>query len=495
MSNPQSSYRQIMKATSLFGGVQIFSIIITIIKSKLIAVLLGPSGMGISGLLTSTTSLITGLTNFGLGISSIKEISEAYEAKDEMRISIVSIILKRLIWATGILGSIVTLVFSPWLSQITFGNKNYTFAFVCISITLLFNQISIGQTVLLRGMRQLQYMAKSSLIGSVFGLLTTIPLYYYLGIKGIVPGIIVSSLTALILTWYYSRKINIKPIFVSTLRTIYEGKGMLKMGFIISLSGLVTLGTSYIVRIFISNTGGLIDVGLYNAGFAIINTYVGMVFTAMSTDYYPRLASIAGNSKKCNITINQQAEISIIILSPIIMFFLVFVNWAVILFYSSKFVAINEMILWAALAMLFRAASWSISFVFLAKGDSKIFFWTEFSANVYSLAFNIIGYKFGGLTGLGISFLFAYIFYLVQEYIIARKNYNFSFNKEFKRIFCIQLSIAVTCFIIVNMLSGIFAYTIGSLLILISSIYSYNELNKRLDIKSILNSLKNKNIK
>lgn len=41
----QSSYRSIFKATSLFGSVQLFQIIIQIVKSKFIAVLLGPAGV------------------------------------------------------------------------------------------------------------------------------------------------------------------------------------------------------------------------------------------------------------------------------------------------------------------------------------------------------------------------------------------------------------------------------------------------------------------
>ncbi len=44
MSDQQSSYRQIMKATSIFGGVQVFQIIIQIIRSKFVALYLGPMG-------------------------------------------------------------------------------------------------------------------------------------------------------------------------------------------------------------------------------------------------------------------------------------------------------------------------------------------------------------------------------------------------------------------------------------------------------------------
>ena len=82
----------------------------------------------------------------------------------------------------------------------------------------------------------------------------------------------------------------------------------------ISFSGLIAIGVSYIVRIFISNQGGISEVGLYSAGFAIINTYVGLVFTAMGTDYYPRLSAVAHSNKECKKTINQQAEMTILLL-------------------------------------------------------------------------------------------------------------------------------------------------------------------------------------
>jgi len=492
MTEQQSSYRQIMKATSIFGGVQVFQIIIGIIRSKFIAVLLGPLGMGISGLLTSTTGFVAALTNFGLSTSAVKDVSAAYSTGNETRLATIVKVFRRWVWVTGLLGAILTATLSPWLSELTFGNRDYTFAFIWISITLLLNQISAGQGVLLRGMRQIRYMAQSGMIGSIIGLFTTIPLYYFYGIRGIVPGIIVTAITSLALTWYYARKLNIKPIYVSKARTIAEGKGMLKMGFMISLSSLITLGAAYVVRIYISNTGGIDQVGLYSAGFAIINTYVGMVFTAMSTDYYPRLAAVAHNNEKSKEVINQQAEIAILILAPIILVFLVFIKWVVIILYSTKFIPINDMILYAALGMFFKAASWSMAFIFLAKGASKIFFWNELITNVYLLSLNLLGYKYFGLKGLGISFMVAYFLYVIQVYFVSRYKYQFSFTPAFYKIFCFQFGLAVACLIVVKLLSNPFSYIVGSLFIIASTYFAYKELDKRLDLKSVINNLKSK---
>ncbi len=495
MKDQQHSYRQIMKATSIFGGVQVVQIVIQVVRSKFIAILLGPAGMGIASLLNSTTGLIAGITNFGLETSAVKDVAEADGTGDSHRISTIIVVLKRLVWITGLLGTVLTLILSQWLSKITFGNTDYTLAFVWISITLLFKQVSTGQLVLLQGLRKIQYLAKANLSGSILGLIITVPLYYFYGIDAIVPGIIITSLISLALSWYFSRKVEIKKVKVSGKQTIAEGKNMLTMGFMLSLSGLITLVCAYIVRIYISNKGGISEVGLYNAGFAIINTYVGMIFTAMATDYYPRLSAIAHSNKLSKEIINQQAEIALLILSPILIVFLVFIKWIVVVLYSTKFVAIDVMIDWAALGMFFKAASWSIAFILLAKSASKLFFINELIANTYTLGLNLLGYYYWGLSGLGISFMLGYLLYLIQIFIVSKIKYSFNFNSSLIRIFLIQFALALTCFVLIKVVSKPYSYYIGVVLIAASCWHSFRSLDERIGMRGIITDLKNRYIK
>ncbi len=489
MSQQQSSYQQIMKATSIFGGVQIIQILVQIIRSKAIAILLGPAGMGINSLLSSTLGLMQGLTNFGLQTSAVKNVAEANSSDDARPVALIVTVLKRWVWLTGLLGTLLTLLLSPWLSKLTFGNSNYTLAFVWISISLLFRQLSVGQMTILQGLRKLNYLANANLSGAFLGLAVTVPMYYLWGVDGIVPAIIATSVINMFLSWYFSRKVKLETITVSRMETWNEGKQMLTMGFMISLSGLMTTGTAYLLRIFISNFGSLDDVGLYSAGFAIINTYVGLVFSAMGTDYYPRLSSVAECNLKAKQTINQQAEITMLILAPILVVFIVFIRWVVVVLYSNQFTAINGMIQWAAMGMYFKAISWCIAFVFLAKGASKLFFWNELLANCYILLLNVLGYHVGGLNGLGISFVITYFIYLIQVYIIAKKHYNFIFTFHFAKIFAIQIMIGTITFIVVKLTTGLIMYSTGSILLILSSLYSLRELNKRLNLKELVTQI------
>jgi hypothetical protein len=54
--------------------------------------------MSIAGLLASTSGLISGLTNFGLGTSAVKNVATAHETVDNQSIGIVLGVLRRLAW-------------------------------------------------------------------------------------------------------------------------------------------------------------------------------------------------------------------------------------------------------------------------------------------------------------------------------------------------------------------------------------------------------------
>lgn len=496
MSSSKASYKQILKATSLFGGVQIIKIIIQIVQQKIIAILLGPAGMGISGLYTSAISLIQGITSMGLTYSAVKNVAEANGTNDFEKISKTITVFRKLVWITGLLGMSSVIILSPYLSKTTFGNYDYTLPFVFLSVSLLFQQLSQGQSAILQGMRKLKYLAKSNVLGSLLGLLISIPIYFFFGIRGIVPTLILNTLTSLTLSYYFSRKIKISNLNVSVSEIFQEGKEMLQMGIVMSLNSLFTVGVAYLIRIFIVRIGGTEEVGLYTAAYAIINTYAGMVFTAMGTDFYPRLASVNIDNKLCNKMVNQQAEIAVLILTPFLLFFLLVAPKAITILYSNRFIPIEGFLEWASLGMLFKATSWTIGFLYLAKQDMKVFIINEVVANIILLTCNLLGYYYYGLDGLGIAFTFSYCIYLGIVFFIARRRYSFSLNSSFLKLKIVQLTFLICTFVLVYRNKGFYTSLLVFLLLIICSIYSLYQLNKRIGIiqilKNKLNGRKNK---
>jgi O-antigen/teichoic acid export membrane protein len=480
-NDSKSSYKQILKATSIFGGVQVINILISLVRSKFIAVLLGPIGIGISGMLTATTGIISGLTNFGLGTSAVRDISAAYESGNTKRIAIVTNVLNHWVSITGVLGMILTLLLSPWLSYLSFGNYDYTIAFLVLSITLLINQLNSGQVVVLQGSRKISLLAKANLAGSVIGLFTTIPLYYVWGINGIVPALVIAAIVSLLISYYFRKKIVVETIRVSKVRSIAEGKKMLKMGFSISMSGFITLGFSYLVRIFITREGNLAEVGLYNAGFAIISTYVGLIFSAMGTDYYSRLSAVADDLERANDTINNQIEISIMLLGPILVVFILFIKWIILIIYSTQFLAIGPMLVWAAIGILFKAVSWCMAYFILSKGASKLFFWNELIANLYLSLLNIIGYYYFGLSGLGYAFIITYLIYMIQVYLVIKFKFEYKIRKKIFSILLILFLFTISSLTITTFLTGFMFLFLSSLILISILIYTIIFLSRLLN--------------
>lgn len=489
--NDTSSYRSIFKATSLFGGVQIWKILITIVQTKFVALILGPSGMGIKGLYTSATSLIQSVTAMGLSNSAVRDVSQANGTGDIKRVSYTVAVLRKLVWITGLLGMFTVIVLSPVLSKTTFEDYSFTIPFIILSVTLLLSQLTAGQNVILQGTRKLKYLAKAGIIGSLISLVITVPFYYLWGIKGIVPTMVLESLSLFILAWFFARKVKFDPVKITMRDSLKEGRGMMSMGLVMTYNSMLVLGCSYVIRIFISRMGGIADVGLYNAGFSVVNTYVGLVFTAMTTDFYPRLAAVNQNNEKCRQIVNQQLEVALLILLPMLLLFLIIAPWAVIALYSQKFLSITGYMKWAAIGTVFRAIAWAISYQFVAKGDKKTFAINETIGNVVFLLLNIVGYYWGGITGLGIAFIISNLFSAILVFFVAYKKYSFSLSSITIKMILIILLILLPVLVLSHVCESWWFYVLSAMFLILGGWYSYTELDRRLKIRNlILNYLK-----
>lgn len=492
MDNKKESYRYIFKTTGLFGGVEGFKIIIGVVQAKVVAVLLGAVGIGIQGLFTTAINMISALTSLGLRTSAVRDIAEANATNDKSLINKTIITLRRWVWFSGIVGTFVTLAMAPLLSQWTFGNKNYTWAFIWLSIIMLFNSLSNGQLAMMQGMRRLTDLAKASLYGTVLGLLSSLPLFYWLGIAGIVPAMIITAFSTLFFSWYFAKKIIITQETITFNESYHLGTQMAKLGFFLMLSSFLSLLFSYAINTYISRTGGLVDVGLYRAGFLIATYYVGVVFSAMGADYLPRLSVASKDNVKTKEIANQQGEIAILIIAPLVVSLITLVPLIIKILYSRDFLKITDFITWAVISMLFRAGAWCMSYIMLARGRALLFFITEVSTGLFFLICNIFGYKYFGLPGLGMAYLLCYIVYFIMHYLIDKKLFQFSFSRDFVKLFLILNLVCFGSFILYKIIGHPWMYFYGSLITIIVGIYSFHELNKRIGFSEIFSVIRSK---
>lgn len=486
MEKDHNSYFNIIKSISILGGVKIIQIIVSIIKNKVIALILGPVGIGISGMLTSTTSLISAITGFGLHTSSINNFSQAWSNKDEVQIRKVAKIITILTLFTGIIGTFVVIILSRQLSIWTFGNETYTTAYLVISSIILFDQLSVGKFVILQGSHNYKYIAKLSIIISILGLITSIPLIYYFRLNSIAPIILLSSIINWVITSFYSNKLKIKTAEINYIEFISESKKMLLLGSVIAISGIVNTFQILIFRIYLSHYGSIKDVGLYTAGSAIVTTYIGIILTSMGTDYSPRLAAARSNIKLLIDLINKQIEIVLLIITPLIILFIAFIKEFTILLYSSQFIDIISMLKWMVIGMYFRGISWCLSFAQVARNEPKFFFLNELLSNIYALGLSILFYYKYGLTGIGIAFFITYLLYSIQMFFLCNFRFNFKLKHRVFKIIYVQCSLC-TLFFIINSFTNYspLKYIIGIAEFILLSAVSFILLKKSINSSKI----------
>lgn len=491
MSESQSSYRQIFKATSLFGGVQVFNIMIGIVRVKFVAVLLGAAGVGIMGLLNAPLQLIVSFTGLGIAFSAVRDVSEAHGSGDQTRIAKTIYTLRRWSWFTGLLGAVITVSFAPLLSQWSFGNREYTWAFVWLSVTLLLQAISKGQSTILQGTRRLKDMAKAGVIGTALGLITSIPLYYWFGVKGIVPAMVVSAATGLFLSWYFSRRIKIENVESTVKETFIAGLGMAKLGIAMTIAGFIASFSSYILNAFISNRGGVEQVGLYSAGWGVVGQYTGIIFTAMATDYFPRLSGIHADNDKVRDLVTQQVETAFLIMSPLLALLIVAMPLIVRVLYTPAFLPIVMFANLTILGMQFKALSWAMDYVLLAKGNSKLYLTVEIISGIIILLMNMLFYYLYDLIGLGISFILTYLLAMFLSYFILKWKYDFDFPKKIYWRLFITYGFVVISFLTVFIPGTVYRYLAGIIVLIFTAWFSLVKLNDLMDLKSyILSRLK-----
>jgi len=491
MSNKQS-YIQIFKATSIFGGVQLFNIMASLIRGKLLAVLIGTTGMGLNGLLMSNLNLIKTISGLGLEQSAVRDISMAYGSGDSTSVSRVYSVFKRWIWISALLGVIITISCSPLLSILAFEDKSYTDSFILISSTFIFMALTGGIYTLLRATRNIESLAKANVIGSVAGLIVVIPVFYFWGIKGVVPAIILSSIINYMVSIYFKRNIHLDHVRIGWKEIFSEGRGMVLMGITLSVTAIFATSIGYTLNIYITNKGSLSDLGLYNAGMSIIDGYVGMIFVAIGTDFFPRLSATINDEVRWKTIANQQSELMLIILGPLLLLILATAPILIKVLLSNEFLPVVSFVILAVVAIIFKALVWVQGYIVIAKGQNKLFLLTEVIGSCFFLFISILMFKSYGIKGLGIAMIVSYFFSLLMLITVLKWKFDFTFPIVVVRLAIIYLALILLAISAIYVLDFPNAYASGLVIFIVSVVISYFELDKRMDIKTIIGNFKNR---
>lgn len=480
--NQSTSYGNIFKTTFLFGFVQLFKAVIGVVKNKIAAVLIGAEGMGVLGIFSTTLLMIQTGAGLGVNQSAVRDISEANGSGDYNKFSKIISITNKVILYTGLLGCATTLVLSYWLSYWTFGDNAHIISYCILSLVVAFNIVNDSKQAILKGMRQLRSLAKASMIGSATGLLLTAPLYYFFGIDGIVPELLIAAIITVLVSDYYVRKIQYDKQTLSVSDLYKESKPMIQMGIALMTVTFLQTIVAFVINAYIRSKGGLEDVGYYSAGTVITNSYFGLIVSALMTDYYPRIAAVNKDNNALQEELNKQSIVSIILCCPMFVLFISLLPVFISILYSSSFLPAVDFVKWSVFGTMITVCSNQVDMILVAKFQTKVFLIICIIFRFIQIVLCVGLYSIYGLEGLGFSYFLLGILHMTIMCITVYKLYGITFNSTF-----VKIAFGV-CFMVVlsSSLSNIETLKIrvflSGALVLLSIAYTYVVTKRTLNI-------------
>ena len=481
----ESSYLHILKYTGLFGGVQGLSILISIVRNKLVAEILGPQGLGLISLFNSTVKLVSDSSNLGLSMSAVKNISEAYETGDKERVARSVSVIRLWSFLTAFGGTMLCVLLSPLLDKWTFNWGDHVLHFIFLSPIVGLIAITGGETAILKGTRRLKTLAAISVLNVILALLTSVPLYLLWGEKAIVPSLVIAALSQMLLTIWHSFRAF--PLHLTANRLLFaQGYDMVRLGVAFVIAGILGSGADFIIRSYLNNVASLQDVGLFNAGYMMTMVYAGLVFSAMDTDFFPRLSAVNSDKTQRNLEVNRQIEVSLLLISPMIVFFIVALPILLPLLYSKQFMPAIDMVQVMSLALYFRAMKLPLSYIPLAKGDSLAYLFLEMLYDITIVAMVVLMFRSYGLKGAGFAITITGVLEYILLSVFMNVKYGFRPSSDGIRYACLQIPLGLLAYVSVTYSTGVGYWGIGLVLVLISASVSFVILHRKTSLWSVL---------
>ena len=391
--------QHVLKYTAVFGSVQVLTILISMVRVKLTSSLIGPVGVGVLNIYNKNATLVASVTNMGLPFSAVRNLSEI-EDPDKAQHYIV-VVRTWALW-TGLFGALCCVAFAPLLSYWNSdSDTDYTLGIMSLAPMVCALAVSGGELSILKGMKRLKRVASISAIGAVTTLLATVPIYWLFGVRGVILALVISTVMHMIVHLCFTIRQFPYRIRIASREVLREGWPMIRLGIPYIIAGVAGSAAALAVPIYLEAVSGAEMVGFYSTGYSLMVTYAGMVFVAVESDYFPRLSAINHDVSMCNVVINQQVRVCLMLMGPFLIAFATIAPIIVPLLSSDKFMPVVGMCVASVFYMLMRCISVPIAYLALAKGKSKMYLVMELIYDVVSVLIIITGFRLGGLEGTG----------------------------------------------------------------------------------------------
>ncbi len=388
------------------------------VRTKMIAQLMGPAGVGLVGVLTTFNGNVSTLAGWGLGTSGVRLITAA---SSEEKCSSQAAVLRFGLTLSG-LGLLASLALFWPAAYLTFDSSRYALELLIGGMAVPCIIASTIWTSILQAEGHVSSLAKSQVFAALGGLFFGLPLIYFFGTLGVATSLLLAAAIPMCFTWWVARRdcpIGDAAPRREDLRSLFEmGGGLMVIGVAAQLAAYgVRLA---IIRHHADIGDGLADAGYYQAAIAIAGSLPAMVFAAMGTDFFPLVAA-AKDETEAKVLSERQIEAALLLALPIFMGLITMNRLGITLLYADKFEPAVPLLSWMIWGVVLRLLGWPLGYWLVARGSMRTVVVVEVTSNLVMAALPIVLLPAFGLVGTAVGYFIGYLLYAIAMLAVTRR--------------------------------------------------------------------------
>lgn len=453
-----------------------FNIVLALLRIKVAAVLLGPAGVGLIGLLTSLVGTASAVAGMGIATAGTRQIAGAAGNDDATTVAAAR---RALFWGTLVLaplGGAVVWVLRDRLAEHVLADASMAGDVGWLALAVALTVAAASQSALFNGMRLVGDLARVSILSTLLSTLMGVGALLLWGRGGLMVFVVVTPLASFLLGQFYVTRLPKVEVARTPLPVLTRQWRILAgLGVALMLTSLAGTMGQLLVRALVQGQLGADALGFFQAASSISMAYIGIVLSAMSTNYYASLSAAIHDHSAVNRMVNEQTEVALLLAGPFFLAMMGLSPWVIEFLFTDSFHPAAYVLRWLVLSDVLKLATWPLGFIILAAGHGRTVMLTESLAVSVLVLLTWAGLPLIGLKATGIAFVGMYMVYLPMLYLLGRQKTGFKWTAAVKRQFGWLIFFALTVWCAAEWSKAVGA-GVGLLLSFALGLYSFGRL-------------------
>lgn len=418
-----SSYRTILRSSSIMGASTLLNIFFSLVKMKVAAVLLGPAGVGLIGIYQNLVQTASSIAGLGLDGAGTRQVAAALGDTDGRNLTLTRVALLLGATVLALVGGFGFWMLSGWIAHRVFGAGAAAPEVAWLALGVALTIMSASQLAYLKGMRMIGDVARVNILAGFSAMALGILAIWMWGTSGVVALVLLVPLTTFAASsWFVARSRRLVPQAPRPAPSELgaEWRILVTLGVAFMLGALVMTAAELAVRSMVQRQLGQEALGQFQASWSIGMLYLALILGAMATEYYPRLTGVINDARTAVRTIDEQTEVALLLCGPLLLGMLSLAPWVIRLLYSAEFAPAVKILHWQLLGDTMKILNLPLGYVVLARGSGKIYIVIQaLGAAAFSGATYLLLPRMG-VAATGVAFIAMYAVALPLNLLAAR---------------------------------------------------------------------------